>query len=80
MAGTRLRVLSAPKAKTIALRAGTPQETKMKGYLFNFELQGEPELLRLGYYGGFGRLNSQGFGCTEIIRLIQSISSPKADV
>ena len=52
----------------------------MKGYLFNFELQGEPELLRLGYYGGFGRLNSQGFGCAEIIRLIQSISSPKADV
>lgn len=66
---TRLKVLSAPKAKTIALRAGTPQETKMKGYLFNFELEGEPELLRLGYYGGFGRLNSQGFGCAEIIRI-----------
>lgn len=64
---TRLRVLSAPKAKTIALKTGTPQETRMKGYLFQFELQGQPELLRLGYSGGFGRLNSQGFGCVEVV-------------
>lgn len=64
---TRLRVLSAPKAKTIALKIGTPQETRMKGYLFQFELQGQPELLRIGYYGGFGRLNSQGFGCVEVV-------------
>lgn len=64
---TRLRVLSVPKAKTIALKAGTPQETRMKGYLFQFELEGHPELLRLGYDGGFGRLNSQGFGCVEVV-------------
>lgn len=64
---TQLRLLSAPKAKTIALKAGTPQETKMRGYLFQFELKGEPELLKLGYDGGFGRLNSQGFGCVEIM-------------
>lgn len=67
---TRLRVLSEPKAKTIALKAGTPQETRMKGYLFQFELEGQPELLRLGYDGGFGRLNSQGFGCVEVVTLV----------
>ena len=64
---TRLRLLSVPKAKTITLKAGTPQETRMKGYMFQFELEGQPELLRLGYDGGFGRLNSQGFGCVEVI-------------
>lgn len=66
---TRLRLLSAPKAKTITLKAGTPQETRMKGYLFQFELDGQPELLRLGYDGGFGRLNSQGFGCVEVMEI-----------
>ncbi len=64
---TRLHLLSMPKAKTITLKAGTPQETRMKGYLFRFELEGQPELLHLGYDGGFGRLNSQGFGCVEVL-------------
>lgn len=64
---TRLRVLSVPKAKTITLKVGTSAETKIKGYLFQFELEGEPELLRLGYYGGFGRLNSQGFGIVNVL-------------
>lgn len=64
---TRLLLLSEPKPKTIVLKAGTPQETKIKGYLFRFELEGQPELLRLGYDGGFGRLNSQGFGCVEVL-------------
>lgn len=66
---TRMHVLSAPKAKTIALKKGTAQETRMRGYMFRFELEGQPELLQLGYDGGFGRLNAQGFGCTEVIRL-----------
>lgn len=64
---THLHLLSSPKAKTISLKTGTPQETRMKGYMFQFELDGQPELLRLGYDGGFGRLNSQGFGCVEVL-------------
>lgn len=64
---TQLRVLSTPKAKTITIKSGTPQETRIKGYMCGFELSGAPELLQIGYYGGFGRLNSQGFGCVEII-------------
>ncbi len=68
---TRLHLLSMPKAKTITLKAGTPQETRMKGYLFQFELEGQPELLHLGYDGGFGRLNSQGFGCVEVVKSVK---------
>ncbi len=66
---THLHLLSPPKAKTIALKAGTSQETRIKGYMFQFELEGQPELLRLGYAGGFGRLNSQGFGCVEVMNI-----------
>ena len=65
---TRLHLLSEPKPKTIVLKVGTPEETRMKGYTFRFELEGQPELLRLGYEGGFGRLNSQGFGCVEVLK------------
>lgn len=68
---TRLHLLSVPKAKTITLKSGTPQETRMKGYMFRFELEGQPELLRLGYDGGFGRLNSQGFGCVEVMEKLE---------
>lgn len=64
---TRLHLLSVPKAKGITLKAWKPQKTKMISYLFRFELEGQPELLRLGYHAGFGRLNSQGFGCVEVI-------------
>jgi len=46
-------LLSEPKPKTIVLKVGTPEETRMKGYTFRFELEGQPELLRLGYEGGF---------------------------
>ena len=43
---TRLHLLSEPKPKTIVLKVGTPEETRMKGYTFRFELEGQPELLR----------------------------------
>lgn len=62
---TKIRPLSIPKPKSIVIKTGTPQQTRLKGYMCQFELTGEPELLRLGYAGGFGRLNSQGFGCVE---------------
>lgn len=68
---TQVQVLSVPKAKTITIKTGTPQQTRMKSYLFDFELRGEPELLRLGYDGGFGRLNAQGFGCVEVMEKLK---------
>ncbi len=68
---TQIQVLSIPKAKTITIKTGTPQQTRVKSYLFDFELKGEPELLRLGYDGGFGRLNSQGFGCVEVMEMLK---------
>lgn len=59
--------LNTPKPKTITIKSGTPQETQIKGYEYRFTASGSPELLQIGYYGGFGGLNSQGFGCVELI-------------
>ena len=42
-------------------------DTIIKGYNGHYLLQGNPELIRLGYFTGLGSKNSQGFGCFEEI-------------
>lgn len=61
------KVKGAIRKKGILIKSGTEQQTKLIGYMFDFELQAPPELQRIGYYAGFGRLNSQGFGCCKIL-------------
>lgn len=44
------------------------KNTKIKGYIFNFELEAPARLLETAYYSGFGGQNlSGGMGFTEII-------------
>jgi CRISPR-associated endoribonuclease Cas6 len=62
------RLLSAPKEKKIIIKAGTPEETKVRAYLFDFELQAPVPLLEFGYDAGFGEKNSTGFGCVEVVK------------
>jgi len=55
------------KPKLITIREGTDQETQVKGYYCTFTLKGHPEFIKLGYFAGFGKLTSLGFGCVKII-------------
>ena len=59
--------LSKPKSRLITIKSGTKQESKLRGYLYKFSLSAPAELIRLGYYAGFGEKNSLGFGCGEIV-------------
>ncbi|MEI6141959.1 MAG: CRISPR-associated endoribonuclease Cas6, partial [Mariniphaga sp.] len=61
-----LELLSPPKQKGIAIKTNTPQATKLIGYHYNFKIKADAELLRIGYYTGFGEKGSQGFGCCEV--------------
>ena len=61
-----LELLSPPKQKGIAIKTNTPQATKLIGYHYNFKIRANAELLRIGYYTGFGEKGSQGFGCCEV--------------
>ena len=61
------KTLSQPKSRLITIKSGTKQESKLRGYLYKFRLKAPAELIRLGYYAGFGEKNSLGFGCGEII-------------
>jgi CRISPR-associated endoribonuclease Cas6 len=62
-----LTVASTIRKKGIVIKAGMPMESKLIGYQFDFRLTGPTELIRLGYYTGFGEKNSMGFGCGEVI-------------
>jgi len=63
----RLDLLSPPRQKGITIKAGTPQQSKLIGYHYNFKIKATKEFLRMGYYCGFGEKNSMGFGCCEVI-------------
>ncbi len=63
----RITVPGRPRSKLITIRQGMPGETRVRGYLYEFIVEGLPELIRLGYYAGFGEKNSLGFGCVKVV-------------
>ncbi|RDC62293.1 CRISPR-associated endoribonuclease Cas6 [Adhaeribacter pallidiroseus] len=64
----QFHLLSKPISKLVTIKANTPQQTKVRGYLFDFELEASPELTEAGYFAGFGEKNSLGFGCAEFLK------------
>lgn len=62
-----LEILDEPKSRLVKIKAGTPQETFVKGYSYRFKLTAPVELQRFGYHAGFGEKNSMGFGCAAVI-------------
>ena len=63
-----LTLLSKPVSKLITIKANTRQQTKVRGYLFDFEWPAPAALLEVGYYAGFGEKGSLGFGCAEVLQ------------
>jgi CRISPR-associated endoribonuclease Cas6 len=61
------KLLSQPRQKGITIKTGTPQQSKLVGYQYNFKIKADAALLRMGYYCGFGEKNSTGFGCCETL-------------
>lgn len=62
----KINILSDPRKKGITLKSNTAHPIKVIGYLFEFELSATDEIISTGYYGGFGDMCSQGFGCGEV--------------
>ena len=50
------------KAKLITIKANTPYESKVRGYLCSFRMKAPLELMKIAYEGGVGEQCSQGFG------------------
>lgn len=58
-----MMTLTEPKSALVTIKAGTPQETKVRGFLCRLALHCPAELMRIAYESGLGEGNSQGFGC-----------------
>ena len=56
-----------PQRSLIRIKAHTPAETKIAGYMFEFELTAPPQLIRVGMLAGFGGENTLGFGATRLL-------------
>lgn len=56
-----------PRKNGIRIKAHTPEETKVIGYFFDFELIAPAELLRVGMLAGFGGENALGFGAVKVV-------------
>jgi CRISPR-associated endoribonuclease Cas6 len=59
------KTLSEPKSKLITMKAGTPQQTKVRAFNCSFSLKADYELLRTAYECGIGEKGSMGFGMVE---------------
>jgi CRISPR-associated endoribonuclease Cas6 len=63
----KFKVIGSPRARLQTIKAGTPDQSKIKGYVFDFELTAPPELLAFIYATGIGEKGSLGFGFIEQI-------------
>ncbi|MCD6113660.1 MAG: CRISPR-associated endoribonuclease Cas6 [Bacteroidales bacterium] len=63
----KLDILSEPRKKGINIKVNTKEQTHIIGYSYKFKIFCQKELIRIGYYAGFGKANAQGFGCCGII-------------
>jgi CRISPR-associated endoribonuclease Cas6 len=55
------------KSKLITLKPWLGHGVKVKGYEFEFSLTAPPEMIKVGFYGGFGSNCAQGFGMVEML-------------
>lgn len=59
--------LTEPKSKLVTIKSGTNEQTRLRGFECKIVVSAPPELQRLAYDSGLGALNSQGFGCLEVL-------------
>jgi len=56
------------KSRLIHIKEDKENETEVRSFTdFSFELSGPEEMLRVGYYGGFGKNSANGLGCCDIL-------------
>ncbi len=62
-----INVLNRPKSSLITIKANTPQQTQIRGFMCKFNLTAPEELQKILYETGCGSKNSTGFGMVSTI-------------
>ena len=57
-----LQLLNEPHSALIRIKAGTPNETRVRGYRYQFKIDLPEELMQIAYESGIGEKGSMGFG------------------
>jgi CRISPR-associated endoribonuclease Cas6 len=58
-----------PQSRLITIKAGSTEETKIRGFKkFRLEVMASKELLEIALGAGLGLYNAQGMGCVEMVR------------
>lgn len=60
-----LQLLNEPRSSLIRIKAGTPNETRVRGYRYQFKIELPEELMQIAYKSGLGEKGSMGFGMIE---------------
>lgn len=60
------KVLNKPKPVLITFKAGTLEESKVKGYMCRFDIRLNQKLMKIMYESGIGMKGSQGWGMVKV--------------
>lgn len=62
-----LQLLGEPKSTLVRIKAYTPNETRVRGYRYQFKIDLPEELMQIAYESGLGEKGSMGFGMIEAV-------------
>ncbi|MBQ6063742.1 MAG: CRISPR-associated endoribonuclease Cas6 [Prevotella sp.] len=60
-----IQLLNEPRSTLVRIKAGTPNETRVRGYRYQFKIDLPEELMQIAYESGLGEKGSMGFGMIE---------------
>lgn len=61
------KVLNTPKSVLVTIKSGTPQQTRVRGFMCKFRMTAPHELMKIAYDAGVGEKGSIGFGMVKEI-------------
>jgi len=56
------------RQRNIQVKGSTRGQNRLEGFMYSFEISAPPELIKIGYYAGFGEKNNMGMGCVKFIK------------
>ena len=63
------QVLNEPKSVLVNIKAGTPQQTFVRGYRYRFKVSLPEPLMKIGYESGWGEKGAIGFGALGVVEI-----------
>jgi len=63
-----LKITSRFRSRLHTIKPGTSEQTRVRGFVYDFELTAPVEIHEMAYSAGFGEKNAIGFGWGEVIK------------